>query len=331
MVPLVGENRTLVKYGLIVLNKTRRVGLRALMMKAGLRLGSIQEDDIAFSIAPRINAASRMDDPMLAFRLLDTTDDAQAKYLSATLDKLNETRKSGVAQIMKQLYDTLEHREFGRVLVVGSSEWSPGILGLIASKLVEKYNVTVFVWGQGEGGLLKGSCRSDGQVSVMDLMSLSDTGTFEHFGGHELAGGFAVSHERIHFLEKVLCETYIRIPKLTLPSESGEGSEEHVTEIEEMNRQTYATLSKLSPHGISNQKPIFKIVGIGTVRIHRFGKSSEHAKLQVGRIDNLEIIYFYPKKITDETEITINYIIGNLEESVFMGRKTLRLRVIEMN
>lgn len=330
MVPLTGENRTLVKYGLIVLNKTKRVGLRALITKAGLRLGSIQEDDIAFTIAPRINAASRMDDPILAFRLLDTIDEAEAKHLSTALDKLNDTRKSEVAQIMKQLYNTLEHREFDKVLVVGSSDWSPGILGLIASKLVEKYGVTVFVWGQAEGGLLKGSCRSDGRVSVMDLMSFSDPSTFEHYGGHELAGGFAVSHEKVHSLEKELAVTYYKAPQLLIPSETEKIVEEHVTQITEMNRETYNTLSKLSPHGMSNPKPVFKIVDIGTLRAERFGKSREHLKLKSQSTGILDIVYFFPKSMPEQSQIEISHMIGNLEENVFMGKKTLRFRVIDM-
>lgn len=331
MVPLTGENRTLVKYGLIVLNKTKRVGLRELIRKAGLRLGSVQEDDIAFTIAPRINAASRMDDPILAFRLLDTIDEVQAKDLSVTLDKLNETRKSGVAQIMKQLYDVLEHRDIGPVLVVGNSDWSPGVLGLIASKLVEKYGVTVFVWGQAEDGVLKGSCRSDGSVSVIDLMSLSTPSTFEHYGGHELAGGFAVSHEKVHTLEKELTLTYSKTPRLETSPDQEKTTEEHVTQIHEMNSDTYTKLSKLSPHGMSNPKPIFKIVGIGTLEVGRFGKSKEHLKLKSQLTGNIEIVYFFPKNMPEQSYVEVSYIIGNLEESVFMGKRTLRFRVIDMH
>lgn len=330
MVPMTGENRTLVMYGLIVLNKTRRIGLKSLIAKAGLRLGSITEDDIAFSLAPRINAASRMDNPITAFELLDATDIARASQIATTLHKLNDERKMSVAQIMKELYQSLLHREIGHVLVVGNIEWSPGVLGLIASKLVEKYSVSVFVWGQGEGDTLKGSCRSDGTVSVMDLMAQAKYGVLVSYGGHELAGGFSISHQNVHSLEQELSQVYKQVPKLQT-SACTSYDVEHVTEVIEMNMSMYESVSKLSPHGILNPKPVFKVTSIGRVAVQTFGKKSEHVRLvPENGVQGIEMVYFFPKVMPQEEFINPAYIICNLEQNVFMGKKTLRMRVLDM-
>ncbi|MCC6323271.1 DHH family phosphoesterase, partial [Candidatus Nomurabacteria bacterium] len=138
-VPLVDENRVLAYFGLKVLQKNHRVGLQQFWKKAGVDATKLVEDDVTFSLAPKINAASRMDSPMRAFELLATTEIAEAGALTDYLMKINENRKVIVAHIMKEVKVTLSKREEKSVIVIGNPKWRVGVLGIIASKIVDEY------------------------------------------------------------------------------------------------------------------------------------------------------------------------------------------------
>jgi single-stranded-DNA-specific exonuclease len=178
MVPLVDENRVFATYGLKVLRKTRRPGLQKLLRKQKVDPRYLSEDDIGFTIGPRINAASRMDTPEDAFSLLATTDEAEAETRMLHLEKLNTERKSAVAQMTKELHKRLEVKEnIPDVFAMGNPDWRPSLVGLAANKLAEEYNRPAFLWGKDGNGMFKGSCRSGGDVSVVRLMEV-DTGNF---------------------------------------------------------------------------------------------------------------------------------------------------------
>ena len=204
MVPLLKENRILAYYGLQVLRKTRRPGLQLLLQKAGADISHIVEDDVTFTLAPRLNAASRMGTPMTAFKLLKTKDEKEAVEFSAHLEGLNTDRKTKVASIMKEVKKILKQKEDLPVIVIGNPSWNIGVLGLVASKIVDEHGKTVFVWGRDEFGIIKGSCRSNGTCHLVSIMSAAPAGTFLAYGGHESAGGFSVNNEAIHTLAEVL-------------------------------------------------------------------------------------------------------------------------------
>jgi len=172
MVPLRGENRVFAHFGLAVLRKSPRPGLQKLCRKMKVNQRYLTEDDIGFMLAPRINAASRMDEPMAAFRLLATLDEVEADMQAAHLNKINDQRKGLVAsmarEIKKRVQSRMEERE---IIVTGDPRWRPALLGLVANSLVEEYNRPVFLWGREGSNLLKGSCRSDGSVDVVLLMN----------------------------------------------------------------------------------------------------------------------------------------------------------------
>ena len=161
---------------------------------------TLTEDDVSFMIAPRVNAASRMDIPFEAFRLLSTTDEAVADELSDHLHNLNDTRKGLVAGMIKEARKHMEERGVKDVIVVGNPNWKPGVLGLLANKLMEEYGRPTFVWGREDSEHIKGSCRSDGTVNLVDLMVSVSEGFFLNVGGHEFSGGFSVTHEQTYYL-----------------------------------------------------------------------------------------------------------------------------------
>jgi len=136
-VPLVDENRVLAYYGLKVLRKTRRPGLIEIFRKAGVNISKLNEEDVTFILAPRINAASRMANPMSAFELLSTNDVVKAKTLADYLVKINNERKYLVAQIMKDVKKNLTKRNLNEeekpIIVIGNPRWRVGILGIVAS------------------------------------------------------------------------------------------------------------------------------------------------------------------------------------------------------
>jgi len=199
-VPLLDENRVLAYYGLKVLRTGRRVGLSELFKKAGVDITKLGEEDITFTLAPRINAASRMADPMKAYELLATTNLVDARTLSDHLVKINDERKIMVAHIMKDVKSILKKREEKDLIVIGNPAWRIGILGLIASKITEEYKKPVFVWGEDGNGTIRGSCRSWGGINLVELMTALPENSLLEFGGHKSAGGFSVSYEEVSFI-----------------------------------------------------------------------------------------------------------------------------------
>ncbi|MBI3685164.1 single-stranded-DNA-specific exonuclease RecJ [Candidatus Azambacteria bacterium] len=201
MVPLLGENRTFVKYGLIVVKKTRRLGLKELLRFQPARMngngfsaekGQITAETIAFMIAPRINAASRMAHATASFELLIATDEASATTLADTLEDLNNDRRKSVDRIMKEAAEKLEDEP---VLFLGDKEWPVGVVGLVSGRLTEKYGKPSFVYG-GVNGYYRGSCRGINGFNVVDVMRACDEkegGLLTEYGGHPMAGGFSVA------------------------------------------------------------------------------------------------------------------------------------------
>ncbi len=277
MVPLVGENRALVFWGLQVLRKSPRAGITALCNKLRLRKAEITEDDIGFSIAPRINAASRMDDPDLAYRLLTTRDVQEAESLAAQLESLNTKRKGQSGAIVREAKRRARDRFRAEesVVVLGNPEWKPALLGLAANSVVEERGGVVCLWGRDALGRLKGSCRSDGSFSVVELFSNSD-GVLEEFGGHERSGGFSISHERVHELQDALATASQKL--VIAPSKAGSKYDARIT-LAEVSRVLLNDISKLAPFGVENPKPVFLVERAMVVALKPFGKEKNHIEL----------------------------------------------------
>lgn len=210
LVPLTGENRLFAKYGLEVLKKSKRSGLQKIFKNAKINQSKINEDDIAFGIAPRINAASRMAEPMHAFYALLQNEES-IKY-AEELERYNDARKRDT----KDAHTSIDYENFKneKIVLIGNENWTPGIIGLIASKVVEATSKTTFVWGVGEDkNILKGSVRagSDGYNVVHIMTEAKDI--LENFGGHEAAGGFAIHRDNLVKFEEFLKEYNLTSPQ----------------------------------------------------------------------------------------------------------------------
>jgi single-stranded-DNA-specific exonuclease len=189
MVPLMGENRVFASFGLTVLRKSPRPGIHALCRQNRVDQRTLTEQDIGFTIGPRINAASRMDTPELAFELLSTITIATAESLASELEKLNRKRKGVVASMVKEarikVTDRFPHTS---VALVGDPSWKPALLGLAANSVLSGRKGMVCLWGRDASGVIKGSCRSDGTVNVVSVFQA--TPVLLEAGGHACAGGF---------------------------------------------------------------------------------------------------------------------------------------------
>jgi single-stranded-DNA-specific exonuclease len=279
MVPLIRENRALAHFGLTVLRKSPRPGIVALCKALRLKQHEITEDDIGFSIAPRINAASRMGEPDTALKLLTTDDRMEAQRLAAHLEELNASRKGVVSAMVRQARKNVATRftKEDNVVVVGNPDWKPALCGLAANSILGERSGVVCVWGRDALGRIKGSCRSDGSVSLMELFNGAGD-LFEHAGGHERSGGFSVSHERVHSLPEEL-----KAVAATLVGRERDPMREPdaLITLPEITRRAFAEVSRLAPFGIGNPKPVFLISRSSVTSVKRFGKEKNHIEMQL--------------------------------------------------
>lgn len=338
MVPLVGENRIFAYYGLKVLRKSPRVGFMKLLRKTKIEQRNITEEDIGFTISPRINAASRMGTPIDAFRLLSTTDEILADELSTHLNKINDERKSLVASMVKEMKHTLSSREDGadkkEVIVLGNPKWKPSLLGLAANTLMQENFCPVFLWGREGGEILKGSCRSPGNLSLIELMKFLPEGILLDYGGHSFSGGFSVSHEKIHLLETEIINALSKIK-----TEDDVASQEIFVDkkmsIDDANWETYKLIEKLAPFGAGNQKPIFLFENIEIGAVKNFGKEKNHLEISFQKNDGKKIsaIGFFMTGSEWGIELQegkkIN-LVATMEKSMFRNFPELRLRIVDI-
>jgi single-stranded-DNA-specific exonuclease len=281
MVPLRGENRVLARFGLTVMRRARRPGFAALLSLLRIKPNTLTEDDIGFMVAPRINAASRMDSPEVAARLLATEDREEAAVLAKSLQALNDERKGVVAATVKEIKRRIgESEALSRGMVVmGSPNWRPGILGLAANSIAESTGAPVCLWGREGGELLRGSCRSGGNTNVVELMrGASDL--FEDFGGHAFSGGFAIKEERVHELAPRLAQSFERLQQQQVAAV--EGTLEREVDLSEVSR-AQRSLERLSPFGTGFEKPLFLFPQVELSSMRTFGKTGDHLEFGLAR------------------------------------------------
>jgi len=332
MVPLTKENRMFAHFGLKVLRKSPRPGLQKLLKKAGSSQAHLTEDDVGFTIAPRINAASRMDVPMRAFDLLSSNDEGEAGELTNHLHKINDERKLIVAGVVKEIKKNLKERELRDVIVIGNPRWRVGVLGIAANNIMEEFGRPVFVWGREGSENIKGSCRSDGTVNLVELMNEIPDGLFVDTGGHEFAGGFSVSHDKIHFLEDEVIKSYKNV-KRVVQEESMTIDKKMI--LDEVDWRTYKEIEKLAPFGIGNTKPLFLFEDILIADVKMFGKEKNHLRLRFrnSRGGDVSAIGFFMDLNSFKTSLEIDRkinLVASFEKSVFRGRQELRLRIVDV-
>lgn len=337
MVSLTGENRVLTHYGLKVLRQTRRQGLLALFSKLNLKNSYINEDDIAFFIGPRVNSASRMSHASEAFNLLTTESALEAQTIANHLEEKNKERKAIVEEIIKEAEENFKNKDIPSIIIMGKAGWNLGVLGLAASRLIEIFNKPVFLWGKNENGELKGSCRSDGSVNLVELMTeAGGNNLFLNYGGHKMAGGFTLSEGKLDVFGSSITGSYEKLRGDKTDVNKVVVEADAVISIDKVNVETYSAVESLSPFGAENKKPIFCFKNLLIESVKTFGNGGIHLQLtfnnKLGK--SVSAVGFFASKNSFSVEkISAGEVIdlyANIELSTFKSRPELRLRIVDI-
>ncbi|MBI4126147.1 MAG: single-stranded-DNA-specific exonuclease RecJ [Deltaproteobacteria bacterium] len=252
IVPLTNANRVLTSIGLDVLRRTTSVGLRALIQQAGLTSDQISTGTVAFRLAPRINAAGRLDDPMLALELLTTDNPERAAVLSTQLDKLNSERQRTEERVVQEALRIEEKSPSRGAIVAHAPHWHIGVVGIAGSKLVERCGLPAVVCG-GEGPLVRGSVRS---VRGLDILSCLETcaDLLHRFGGHAQAAGVTIELAKLDTFRSRFADVCADRLQHISPPEVRVDAEVNPTEITE---HLARDLERFEPFGMGNPEPVF--------------------------------------------------------------------------
>jgi single-stranded-DNA-specific exonuclease len=263
VVPLTGENRIIVRHGLRGLGRTPNPGLRALLAVAGFSEGAHPTaGQIAFRVAPRINAAGRMSTARAVIELLLTADESRARTLANELHELNAGRQAAEANMLENALAACEAGPFDesrRALVFAGEGWHPGVVGIVASRLVERFHRPVFVLGiDSDRGEAQGSGRSVPAFHLLDALE-SMPGLFLKFGGHRQAAGVTLRHDRIGEFRERFNEYACNL--LAPEDLCAQFEPDAVAQLRELNERTFEEIAALAPFGYSNPAPLFAVLG----------------------------------------------------------------------
>ncbi|MFZ1242773.1 MAG: single-stranded-DNA-specific exonuclease RecJ [Candidatus Saccharimonas sp.] len=292
IVTLRDENRANVYWGIEVMKKQRRPGLKALLSVAGVTSQSINTQTLGFSLGPRMNAAGRLDSALYSLDMLRAKDELMALEAAQKLDEFNVRRKSIQEDIFTEASRQAETMIDKKVLVVSAPGWNHGVIGIVASKLVEAYHKPTFVIAE-HGEVATGSARSFGEFSVADAVRAAEE-TIIKGGGHAAAAGVTLETAKIPDFRKKVNEYYesLRLTNqdtLLLPRADVE-----LQDFSEVDEQLIQDIAQLEPFGNGNSEPVLKISSALVVGQRRMGSEGQHVKLTVqdSRGQSLKLLAF---------------------------------------
>lgn len=279
-VPFLDENRILVKNGLEVLNEINREGLKALVSESGLEGRTLNIKDINFALVPRLNAAGRIDDPKIALELLLTNSSSKATYLARKLDEMNKFRREISESIIKEarqlIWQQIEE-ENNKILVISSKEWNQGIVGIIASRLVEEFNRPAIVIAR-KDGVGKGSGRSIKGFNLFKALE-NCRDLLVNYGGHKYAVGITIDSDQIEEFKIRINECsadYFSPEKIISPLEI-----DSPLSLDEVNGNLIKEINCLEPFGLGNPPPVFCSFDNYIADWRSVGENKKHLKLKI--------------------------------------------------
>ena len=306
VVPLTGENRYIVRYGLAKIENTPRPGIAALLRESGVADKRISSSTIGFGLAPRLNAAGRLGCVPVACKLLMTEDEAEASKLASELCELNRQRQALETRIWQDASDMMTGRETDGPIVLSSDKWHQGVIGIAASKLAEQYSLpTIMICLDGEKG--KGSCRSYGGFNIFDALSACSE-HLEGFGGHALAAGLNIKRDKLEDFCTAFSAYYkenrpVAVPTLTCDLGIADPSVLNMEGVEAMNL--------MEPFGSGNPRPVLCISGARLEKLSPIG-GGKHLRMSISyRGQCFECVYF------SHTEADLNAAEGDVVDIAF--------------
>ncbi len=334
---LVGENRTLLKYGLIVLNKTRRKGLQQMYQRMSSTPGSITTTTIGWAIAPRINAAGRMDHANVAFQLLITEDDAEAAQLADALEGANTDRQRATEKVVKEALALAQAQGSQPIYMVQGEEWNQGVIGISASRVMEKVGRPVAICVKNEKNEVVCSFRSLDAFNVVEALDQCHD-VLLRFGGHPKAAGCSLTPlnwEPFCARMKELAE-----PAFTNGRVLSQLVSDVALSLDDITWDLWRELEKLSPYGEGNKEPRFLLSSMEVTEVKGMGADGKHLRIMVksetGKVKKLIGFSFgnvdkhsmdWGKRLTPGTHIDAVIEIGVNE---WNGNSELQLKIVDL-
>ena len=299
IVTLADENRANVYWGLEVLKKQRRTGLKALMAVSGIEPETVNTRHLGFGLGPRMNAAGRLDTAQHSLDMLTATDGIEALAASEKLEAFNVERRSIQDEIFKQACEQADGMADDRVLVVASEGWNHGVIGIVASKLVETYKKPVFIIGI-RGDTATGSARSFGNFSAADAVRAADD-IILRGGGHGAAAGVTLETAQIPAFRRRVNEFYDSLNLTDQVRFLQPSADVEVKDFAEITEELVEQISRMEPFGNGNPEPILKIAHAVVAGVRRMGANGQHVKIA----------------LRDASEKTLQVLAFNAPESFF--------------
>ncbi|MBU1089467.1 single-stranded-DNA-specific exonuclease RecJ [Patescibacteria group bacterium] len=320
---LSGENRMIVTEGLKKIPRTRNPGLRKILANAGLN-SKISSEDIGFRIAPRLNAAGRLDSPLIAFQALANKD---GEKFADGLEKLNSWRQRLTEKLLAEVEERLGEIGAERILIAGGENFHPGIIGLAAGRLAEKYHRPAIVMS-GAGGKFVGSCRSPlPEFNITEALR-DNSDLLQKFGGHRGAAGFTLEPKNRAAFEKKMGD-YARakikavelIPRLEIDSQVEERS---------LSCEFFEELQTLAPFGAGNPEPLFHLENVELAEIRTVGNGEKHLRAKIGKTKITAIGFGLGEFAEELGKRGSADLVFQLSENEWNGNCELQLKMVDL-
>ena len=321
IVDLVKDNRIIASCGLKRINNTKIAGIKKLIEVSGIKDKEIKSYHIGFMLAPRINASGRMDTAKKAIKLMLTKDEEEAGILASELDSLNNARKEAESEIFKEAVKKIESDFLykNNAIVIYGEDWHEGVLGIVASRLTEKYYKPCVVISV-KDGIGKGSARSVEHVDIFEVFQACDS-YLEKYGGHKLAAGLTILEENINSFANEL-NNYI----------SSNVDEEYylradaVIDIADIDLGLYDEINEFEPFGSGNQKPLLALRDVSLKNIRKVGKDGRHISFMLSKGgQNIPVIGFGKITILEKVLSMPNSFIVSLSDNIYNGLRNIQL------
>ena len=329
MVSITDENRIFVKQGLELINEDPRIGLKMLLELSGIDT-KIDEQTVGFYIAPKLNSIGRMDSAKLGLTFLMAEDPVTARALAEQIEQYNIERKQVTEDIVKDVINKIESSDKKQKnVIMVSGEYHEGVLGIVASNIVEKYQKPVFIMNE-KDGILKGSARSIFDFNIYVAMNkISDL--FVAFGGHTLAAGFSFEESNFEKIEEFLDNEFEEFKQKN--DLKANKNIDIVTSLEDISYQFLNSLDALKPYGMDFEKPAVLIENAMVLNKAYFGSDKQYLRLTIAdEVGNLDCITFKDSVTFDKVEKNdIIDLLCNIDKNNFNGRTKLQAHIIDIN
>ncbi len=326
LVPLTGANRILVYFGIKALRETKRIGLLALINKAGINREEIDTYEIGHILAPRFNAMGRLSSAMDSLRLICTSDKKKAEKFAELLNQTNLERQQLTQEALLHAKSKVEKQSIKKLIFIASDSYQQGIVGLVAGRMVEEFYLPSIILSKGKK-YSKASARSVKGFNIVEFLRTA-ADLLVDIGGHPMAAGFTVENSKLELLEKKLYEAARKLLK-----------KEHLERIlridlelptDLINYKTYEKIQQLAPFGMSNPEPTFLTKGLTIQSIRAVGKDGRHLKLSLQSKNSSQIFSAIAFGIGEDSKIKIGDkvdVVYTIETNIWNGYKNIELKI----